>query len=389
MSDPKLEDLFYRFTSGKTSDAENREMMRLMADEANEKLVGDLFQKAWDDFKPESNPFAADKSQQLLEGIREKIGRLKRSGRIIYMRVAAAAAILVVFSFGIYLLAGRTGPKQRVAQVQQDIAPGGNKAVLTLGNGRQILLTDAKKGVLANENNTNIMKTADGQITYQGAAAGKKALVYNTVSTPRGGRYALVLADGTKVFLNAASSLKYPAAFTGSNRQVELTGEAYFEVVHNSRKPFMVLTKGQIIEDLGTHFNINAYAEEPVEKATLLEGRIRVVKGEKAAILKPGQEAISGNQQDLSAILVQDADTDQAVAWKNGYFMFNGENIKTIMRSISRWYDVDVVYRTNVTGKDFSGGISCFDNISKVLAMLESTHTVHFKIEGRRIIVMD
>ncbi len=306
---------------------------------------------------------------------------------VLWPRIAAAASILLFLSVGAYFLLHKKQPALQVAQVH-DIAPGGNKAILTLANGRKISVTDAAIGSLMQQAGSKIAKTADGQLVYTGVKANAK-MVYDTLTIPRGGQYQLKLADGSKVWLNAATSIRYPESFTGTERKVELiSGEAYFEVVHNARMPFRVVATGQTVEDIGTHFNISAYSDDPVIKTTLLEGSVRVSKinSNEQQLLKPGQQSAvssSGN-----GIMVTEANTDEAVAWKNGDFSFNNEKIESIMRKLSRWYNIEIQYNGNITDEGFYGKISRSKNISEILKMLEQTKKIHFKIEGRRITVM-
>lgn len=303
--------------------------------------------------------------------------------------VSAAAAILLFVSVGGYFLLNRlVTPSAIVKNKTLGITPGGNKAVLTLASGRQIVLTDAKNGSLANEHNAVIKKTADGQIAYAANTTEASGVVlYNTIATPKGGQYKLVLADGTRVFLNAASSLHYPAVFAGHERMVELTGEAYFEVAHNSKMPFKVKSNGQVIEVLGTHFNINAYSDEDATVTTLLQGSVKVSAAGQTdhfKILKPGQQSI---HQDLTnSFLVKPADTELAMAWKNGYFEFDRADIKTIMRQISRWYDVGVEYKGTIKKDEYVGRIERNAQLKDVLQMLQFSH-IHFKVENNKIIV--
>jgi transmembrane sensor len=301
-----------------------------------------------------------------------------------FYRIAAAASILLFLSIGGYFLFHKQQTQQTAQNQSQDIAPGGNKAYLTLANGKKISLTDAANGALAKQAGVQISKRAGGQLVYQATASTEgTGTEYNTAETPKGGQYEVNLADGTRVWLNAASSLKYPTQFKGKDRTVELTGEAYFEVAHNQSKPFRVKSNGQTVEVLGTHFDINAYADEAATKTTLLEGSVRVASST-TEILKPGQQAILQDDH----LTVSPANTEEAVAWKNGYFRFNDEKIESIMRQLSRWYDIEVQYSGQPSGIGFYAKSSRFKNISEVLHMLEQTKGVHFKIEGRRVTVM-
>lgn len=322
--------------------------------------------------------------QRSLSAIKNKAGIKNRVVRISATWIRIAAAILLFIGIGAYFML-----RHPDAQFAQDIAPGSNKAVLTLANGKKIVLTGAKNGQIASQSTVVITKKTDGQISYQATDAETgTAIAYNTITTPRGGQYTVILADGTTVILNAASSLRYPESFTGKERRVELTGEAYFEVAKNKQMPFRVTSAHQTVEVLGTHFNVNAYQDEPASVTTLLEGSVNIAADKQPAhLLAPGQQAL--NPASGGSVVIEEADTQAAIAWVKGRFKFSNENIESIMRKVSRWYNVDVVFDGDMKGKDFAGTISRYDNVSKVLEMLQSTNTVHFKIEGRRIIVTE
>jgi len=209
------------------------------------------------------------------------------------------------------------------------------------------------------------------------------SLVYNTATTPRGGQYQFILSDGTKVWLNSASSIKYPVQFIGNERKVELTGEAYFEVVHNAKMPFRVVSNGQTVEDLGTHFNINAYNDENVIKTTLLEGSVKVSSAAGNNTIKPGQQAVLNNG---NISVINDADLDAAVAWKNGFFYFDDNNIQEVMRQLARWYDVDIKCEGELPSRQFSGEISRNVKASQILDIL-SFKKIHYKIDGKSIVI--
>jgi transmembrane sensor len=336
---------------------------------------------------------AADSSEELSDADRlqtfdtvlanlEEIITEKRQVKRLWPRIAAAASILLALSVGGYFVLHRGAPAVQVAQTH-DVAPGANSATLTLSNGKQIVLNSKPQGQLALQGNVAVNKTASGQIQYAVTGSNTEVMM-NTVATKRKEQYHVVLADGTGVWLNAESSLKYPVAFNGSERKVELTGEAYFEVAHNKAKPFRVTSKGQTVEVLGTHFNINSYANESGTKTTLLEGSVKVLAGNSEQKIKPGQQSIFSN----NGLQVKDADTELATAWHNGDFLFKGEKIETIMRQLARWYDIDVVYNGKPTTEGFYAGISRFKNISQVLNLLEQSKGVHFKVEGRSVTVM-
>jgi hypothetical protein len=327
-----------------------------------------------------------DQQQSLNELVAEITAENKRGH---WPTLAIAASILFFLSSGIFFLMLHKQQQplvlNKAVKVKSDVAPGGNKAILTLANGSTIVLTGAKNGTLANQGNIAINKTADGLISYADTKenVSLKSLVYNTASTPRGGQYQFVLSDGTKVWLNSASSIKYPVQFIGNERKVELTGEAYFEVAHDAKKPFRVESNGQTVEVLGTHFNVNAYGDEGEVKTTLLEGSVKVSSQSVNSIIKPGEQA----QFDNGKISVKNVDVDEVVAWKNGFFYFEDNNIQEVMRQLSRWYDVDIKYEGKLPVREFSGEISRNVNASQILDIL-SFKKIHYKIEGKTIIVM-
>lgn len=311
---------------------------------------------------------------------------------------AAAAVILILFTAGYFLWTGRTTEKEITKappakpSIQQDIAPGGNKAILTLVDGSTIILDSASNGIISQQGNVKVQKLDNGLLAYtiNGTQITEKdAAFYNTISTPRGGQYQVTLADGTKVWLNAASSVRFPVIFTGTERKVEITGEAYLEVAKNKAMPFRVKAGSTEVEVLGTHFNVNAYDDEAAVKTTLLEGLVKVSvpalgTGQSPRFLQPGQQA--GVNKEGKINVMNNADTEEAVAWKNGRFQFKSADLKTILRQIARWYDVEVVYNGNVN-LHFTGQLTRNDNVSKVFEKLALTGEVHFRIDGKRIIV--
>lgn len=317
---------------------------------------------------------------RMLSAINQQIQ--PQSIRRIWPRIAAAASILLVLSAGSYFILHKEKPQQTATVQKIDIAPGNQGATLQLSNGQQISLNSVKVGNIAQQGNTNISKTTDNKIVYNSTAPASE-LIYNIITTKRGNFYPLTLSDGTVAILDAASSIKYPVAFTGNERKVEITGQVYFEVKHNAKMPFRVVANGQTFEDLGTSFNINAYNDEPNVKATLIEGSIRV---NDQNILTPGQQAVitSGH------IKVGKADIEQAVAWKNGSFNFDNTPMDEAMRQISRWYDVDIEYPNGMPKTVFNGGMYRNMKASQVLEIL-SFFKVHFEIvqgsDGKKIVV--
>lgn len=309
-----------------------------------------------------------------------------------FFKYAVAASIALLLGTGIFYF---TKPREQIIQVVEkpnEIAPGGNRGILILSNGKQIVLSDiSAKDTIAREGEkeeVTIKMDAKGVITYvinpDADVSKSDANLFNTLSTPTGGQYNVVLADGTKVYLNTVSSIKYPTQFHGDQRIVELEGEAYFEVAKNKNKPFIVKSRNQSIEVLGTHFNVHAYNNELVIKTTLLEGSVAVNYKNQKAILKPGQQ--SNVSEDFNKIAIRKVDTEAAIAWKNGRFKFDNADLKTVMKQLERWYGIKVEYRGDVSDVKFNGGTFMNKNLSEVLKVLELSN-IKFKVEGKTIIV--
>jgi ferric-dicitrate binding protein FerR (iron transport regulator) len=302
--------------------------------------------------------------------------------------IAAAAVAGVVALTGLWWRAQRNkAPDKAVAETyyKNEVKPGGNHAVLTLANGTHIVLDSTGKWSMGIQGGCRVTKVSAGSLSYKATANDPSAVFYNTLATPAGGQYRVVLADGTKVWLNALSTLRFPTAFNGSARTVELTGEAYFEVAKNRDKPFHVTAHGVDVQVLGTDFDVNAYTDEAVIKTTLLEGAVKLVKANANILLKPGEQGQTSDAPGF--ILVAHADVDQAVAWKNGYFSFEGADVHTVMRQIARWYNVQVRYDGAPTKALFDGEIGRDLNLTQVLMGLSKTK-VHFHLEGKILTVL-
>jgi transmembrane sensor len=323
-----------------------------------------------------------------------ELGKEKKyiTGKIIswrfFYRIAAASLLIFISGAAIYFALRNTKhntiAKAPPQQLKNIVTPGSNKAILTLSDGSTIILDDTKNGRVAQQGGTQIAKLANGQIVYNASDNKPAEVVYNSLTTPRGGQFKLTLPDGSEVWLNAASSIKYPTAFIGNERKVEISGEAYFEIAHNAAKPFKVSVNGMEVKVLGTHFNINAYNDEASVKTTLLEGSVTLTKGSAVTTLKPGQQAQLGNSGNIKVI--DNVDIDQVVAWKNGYFSFNRSDLQTVMRQIARWYDVEIIYKGKIPERQFGGKIYRNSNLLEVLKILEESK-VHFSIEEKKIIV--
>ena len=308
--------------------------------------------------------------------------QIKPQRRKLYTWLSAAAAAILITGSVIYFSSDKSLQQQAETA---NLQPGKNRAELTLANGSHISLDDALNGNLAKEAGVQISKTKDGELVYTVTDANAPAYARNTIKTPYGGQYMVILPDQSKVWLNAGSSLTYPVSFAkAKTRNVDLAGEAYFEIAKDKTHPFLVKTTQQEVEVLGTHFNINSYTDEPATLTTLLEGSVSVSATSAHHILKPGEQSMLTGQ----GISVAPANTEEVMAWKNGYFRFNDEKIESVMRKIARWYDVEIEFEGEISDEEYNGKISKFKNIAQVLEMLSETNTVHFKIDGRRILVI-
>jgi len=317
---------------------------------------------------------------QIRSLIKKDAAAVDKGKSVVYRITRYAAAAAVLISLGVYLYTRQTHhTAPMIASTQPTpapIRPGTQKAILTLADGTTVTLDSVADGMIAKQGATQVLKLANGQIRYQ--AGGKMneqgKPVYNIMSTPNGGQYQLTLPDGTNVWLNAASSIRYPTAFLGSERKVKVTGEVYFEVAKDKSKPFRVTAGDQDIEVLGTHFNVNAYADEGHTRTSLLEGAVSVNK----VLLKPGQAFTHGK---LGATNIE-----QDIAWKNGVFNFNNQTLAQVMRQLSRWYDLEIIYPEGVPGKEYGGEIGRNLTLDQVLKGLENSG-IHFTLSGRRLIV--
>ena len=299
-----------------------------------------------------------------------------------WKKLAVAASLIFGIGTGSYFLYNKFSPPQTAQTnlVKSDLLPGRNKAILTLASGKKIILTGTSNGKVATEKNAIVNKSGDGLVTYRANDHREdKGIAFNTLVTPKGGQYTLLLSDGTRVMLNAASSITFPVVFAGSERRVKLIGEAYFEVAHNKSKPFHVESKGQDVEVIGTHFNVNSYSDEPATQTTLLEGSVKI---NNTIVLKPGQQA----SLMATGVSVKNVNTDEISAWKNGLFEFSNASIESVMRQLSRWYDVEIIYEGQVPKTVINGEVYRNMNGDKVLEVLKSLK-IHFRIQGRKIYV--
>lgn len=397
----KLKELFDRWVSGQGGEERQEELFRQLSLPGNEAVAGKLLEQLYN-APVETGLFDEGKRRKLAEGILhtfpgEKTPAAVHRGhffktawvRYAWVRYAAAVIILLGVGIGVWMTserhsAGITG-KRIPADVKagENVKPGGNRAILTLADGSVIVLDSAANGSLAEQGNTKIIKLNGGSLAYNpgNVTAGKAE--YNTISTPRGGLYQITLTDGTRVWLNAASSVTFPVAFTGKERRVEVKGEVYLEVAPNAGMPFTVSVSGTEIEVLGTSFNVNAYPDEDALKTALLEGSVKV---NKSKILKPGQQSFYNLQS--RQLRVSTVNTDQVMAWKNGLFNFKDAGLKTVMKQLERWYDIDVKYEGAAPDIIFQGKMDRGVNLSEVLEMLTQMR-VKFRMEGRTLIVIN
>lgn len=373
--------LIEKFEQGRATDEEMQELevwFRSFDDnpDITEALAAEHQQKAKSALFGRINSKIDDKLVKELEPI-------QRKPALLWARIMIAATVLVVVSVGAYFMLNRNRPvEQTAANLASDFAPGSKKAILTLGNGQRITLNDAKNGKLAKQGNAIIRKTDENEVVYQQNGNDQTALI-NTLATPRGGEYHLTLADGTKVWLNTASSITYPSSFTGNFREVEISGEVYFEVAHNADKPFHVKTGTQTVEVLGTHFNINAYDKQNALRTTLLQGSVAIASAGQRKLLKPGEQAVWTG----SNIAVNSAELDEVMAWRDGFFDFTDADIHTVMQEFSRWYDLDIVFDGPQTRETFTGRLPRSWSFAKVMKLMESFKSTHLTVEGRRIMV--
>ena len=388
----RIKQLLKIYTQNRATLEEEQELFKIIEIGKDEAIIKKHIKKLHCEYKSNDHVPATDWERLYKQIIEEKNNRTTDPiVRNISWARWVAAAIILLLGTGYYFFTTNKEHKEQkqLAEIGQtkakDIAPPNTvNAVLTLANGQTVILDTTSSGTVALQGAVNVVKLADGQIAYRGTS---KEIQYNTLNNPRGSKViSLLLADGSKVWLNAASSLKYPTSFTGSERKVEITGEAYFEVAHNPAMPFVVSKGGTNIKVLGTHFNVNAYDDERSLNVTLLEGSVSVMANHSTQpkVIEPGAQA----RVDKNGYIQLDnsVDLNEVMAWKNGLFSFKAADIESIMRQVSRWYNVEVVFKTPITEK-FYAEVSKSTNVSSLLEMLQATKAVQFKIEGNTIVV--
>ncbi len=372
--------LFQRYQSGQATPEEEQELFRMVADREQDDAVKEMIDAMLAEDQGSGTLMPEDAGNRVLESI--LAGEATGHKRTRYLTWAAVAAgILVLLGITVLWQTQKSGGNDTAA-IRNGITPGKDRAVLVLGDGREIDLEESGNGTIGVQQGLHAQVNGNA-LQYDTAAADQPT--YNTIRTPRGGQFRVVLPDGSRVWLNAASQIRFPTVFSAKERVVEMEGEVYFEVASRPQQPFIVKAEDMAVRVTGTHFNIMAYKDESQIEATLLEGGVNVTGRGANAILTPGLQAIQGRTG--SSLKVQPAETERVIAWKEGRFEFRG-NIRAIMRQISRWYDVEVVYKGDTEGKDFGGAISRTEKIEDVLKMLEMTGSIHFEINNKTVTVI-
>jgi len=384
----RLNELFHEYYNKTLQDQDREDLMQFIRS-ASEEDLSRLIMEAGKDLNVAEFSIDEENAELMLQKIfNRRTAQVRKINRVTigWFRIAIAASVIGLLILGGYWLLKPgldiESQKSEIAKKEEVKAPETNTAMITLANGQKIYLNNAANGILIQQKGIEIVKMADGKIAYNGTTTD---IVYNTLSNPRGSKVIdMTLSDGSRVWLNAGSSVTFPLSFIGNERKVSITGEAYFEVMHDKVRPFYV-SKGEIqVKVLGTHFNVNAYEDETVIKVTLLEGSVNVSVKADSLTLQPRQQAIV--KQNESLILNKSVDLENVMAWKNGLFSFSRDNIQTVMRQLAKWYDLDVEFQGNITPDQFGGDISRSLPLNEVLEFLKASQ-VNFEVHGKRVIV--
>lgn len=390
MNNQRLQHLLDLYLSQQLSISEEQELFQLIDKSVYDEEIKEYLGSKWNELS-RSASMNNEQSDRILNSIlshQQSETIPIRSSSFTIRRLAVAAAVVSLIFLSVFYIGRKTSvsnpvqSNEKTVAALKDLPPGQNGAILKLADGSALVLDSMQDGVIAANGNTLALKQG-AQLNYADRK-NNHAGELNTVETPRGRQFKLTLEDGTQVWLNASSSIRFPVAFTGTERKVEITGEVYFEVAKNKAKPFIVQTGSTKIEVLGTHFNINAYDDEVAVKTTLVEGSVRISKGNNNGILKPGQQAQASGTNTLQ--IRNNADIDEVLSWKNGRFVFTDADLETIMRQVSKWYDVEVQYSGNIPQRTFTADISRNTNLSEFLKVLE-LNKIHFLLQGRKLIV--
>lgn len=388
----RLKFLMEQFHAGTANAAELAELTQLLNDPGATELLNEL----WENIPASAHFFDEGRTEAMLATIGERNRQainLQQRGRTKRMAFSIAAAVLLLISTSIayfyFNTPSKNIPATPVAQrdsLSLPVMPGGDKAVLVLADGSAIVLDSTANGAITAQGNVHVSKI-NGQVVYATATGSNTApVLFNTLRTPRGGQYQLVLADGSKVWMNAGSSLRFPTSFPGKEREVVLSGEAYFEIAKDPQRPFRVKVNNMQVQVLGTHFNVMAYDNEITAAVTLLEGSVVVQRNNEHVKMRPGQQVQSGAETGLK--LLNNVDMEETVAWKNGFFQFNHTSLPVLMRQLERWYNIDVVYLGKIPDRKFGGKIPRKSNLNEVQQILELSK-VYTKTAGNKLIILE
>jgi len=386
INERKLIELIVKHLAGELNEEEKQILLNWATDDPlNKQLLNKVSNE--EELQIEINKWRqADPSDGYAQWLQASSDRRKLM--ILRFAIPVAAALLLAVA-GIWLIKRMPHTKQRIpilAAEAKPVLPGRNTAILMLSNGRQVLLDSADNGDIEMEGKTRLVKVDSGSLSYK--ETGKKGgaqMVYNTLSTPRSGQFQLTLPDGSRVWLNNISSLRYPVAFLDKTRTVELTGEAYFEIAKDPAKPFIVKVRNESVKVLGTSFNIMAYLDEEIIQTTLLTGGIKVESGTASITLQPNEQAMLSSTSGLQ--VVKDVSSQDIISWKNGFFYFGRASFKAVMRQLARWYNVEVVYEGKAPDLEFGGKIDRSLSLNELLKFLDKNQ-IHFRLEGRKIVVL-
>jgi hypothetical protein len=397
MSRQRLEYLFNQFFNKTASAEESDEFRNYLKDPGNDELLKELMQKAWEQMDDSKEFYSMGQSEEMLDKVLnthrdEAVESPHTKRKIVYLpRVAAAAIVTGILGIGIYYWGNKNNRVPSPGQnedmvVSAEVIPGRDKAILTSSDGSVIILDSVKDGELYVDEGTRVMKE-NGMIRYGNShEKGNNIIEYHTLSTPVGGQYQILLPDGTKVWLNAASSLRFPLSFIGNKRIVDLKGEAFFEVKKKTNFPFIVKTNEELeVVVLGTSFNIMSYDDESNLITTLVEGHVNIHNGKKHMQMLPNEQVILNKSKNV--LTKGEADIQETVAWKEGMFYFNNDDISSIMRKLSRWYNIEVTYKNNIPHGHYTGAIKRQSDIIKVFELLEMPGGIKFEMRNRTVIV--